>query len=349
MTSGESAQASTWMMLGLLERMLAYASRDHLSMISTEELLLSVSRRSGMAHALLRKALRGTPDRRALPIETVLNRSDLGSSQLRWETLAILREAIHLAVGDDQVGYTETIPWSRDAVLLLDRAYSCATSGIVSDREMLLALLMLDDSTRAGAWLSQVGVNRDALTAAVGTSTRTGVWAPAVEHLTLVGVAELPWLARMILSPIRRGLKRIGDPAGVIIALEEEARRQAIRHGAAVISLEYVLLAVLSIAEQIRWCNSGLGWPPGDQLAQCGLSYADASARLVQKVSDQLPWTLVTPSMSPAVQSYLGDVSGAGASADAVIRVLVQRRVPERLDAIQALGGDVDLLARTFG
>ncbi|MBX7268280.1 hypothetical protein KIF24_21145 [Micromonospora sp. Llam7] len=225
----------------------------------------------------------------------------------------------------------------------------------VGDREVLLALLVSEETT-ANALLTRSGVNRSDLLSEVGRLKPfqgKRPWAPAVDSLESTGLLPVNMVSRLLMWPINVISRKVDGPSsGLLLTLENEGSRQAVREGSTDVQFEHIVLAAASIPRQLALSEIS---EPAELhssrpiLDRYGLSYADLISRLVGRAGSLLsPSTAESltvparpPVASPGVRAAFELVRGRVAQGVSYPQVLEELfEMPEARSAIAALTAD---------
>jgi len=314
---------SSWTVLAILapayKRAVHYETGD----IGTDDLLLEVSRRLGGQRPALRTLERpglrraggrdGTSiegERRLVP-PVFAAEALLREVIIRERTFSIIRRHV-----------TTWPVWTDGvAMALADAAVRSAAAGLdrTGDRE-LVAALVSGERTRAAGLLEDAGLDRDLVLADIQSDDPyygKRIWTPGIDSLEMVGLAPTLGLARLIMAPINKAMRRTGGQGvGVLVALEDEARRQAVRTGQNRVSVAHLVLAAASLDHQIAIS----GTPEPEQmrgahevLDRHGLAYPKLTERIgagaTRLVTPDTGWSPSRP--SPAGEPELSPEAAA--------------------------------------
>ncbi|GAA1852481.1 hypothetical protein [Asanoa iriomotensis] len=299
---------SSWTVLAVLAPAYKRAVLDEAGDVGTDDLLLEVSRRLGGKRPVLRTLEKPGAPRRAGQRDGSPIEGERRLAQPVFVAEALLRE---LTVRERSYSLirrqvTNWPVWTDGVALALaDAAVRSTAAGLdrTGDRELVVALLS-GAHTRAAELLEDAGLDRALVLADIQSGYphyATNSWTPGGDSLEMVGLAPTPAIVRLIMAPINKLMRRSdGWAAGVLVALEEEARRQAVRTGQNRVSVAHVVLAAASLDHQIAL----RGIPVPEQMAGAhevldrrGLAYAKLTERVaVGATSLVKPGTGWTPS-----------------------------------------------------
>gem|GEM_PF-5278797 len=156
-------------------------------------------------------------------------------------------------------------------------------------RIQFLESILADSSGSARRVLSRLNIDALTLLAAARSATpvldEEVLWTPAADRLKLFGgvlAARRPILAKFLFGGLRAVFLGPGYAQPVLLTLELESVRQAVRLGHSQVTSAHMVLAILTLAEQLTSLGLTL---PADQvgvngaektLANCGVGFAAA-------------------------------------------------------------------------
>jgi hypothetical protein len=278
------------------------------------------------------------------------------------EAVAVLRELSWSARRDGRGPASMAPPprWSPGVAHALATTLQVARASgrkLADQREVLSTLVRSGGPARD--LIASVGADVDELAAAIDRlpgPARATAWAPALDHLEMLGVARTPALIRWLTAPLRAMAKGgAGAHYRHLTTLEEEATRQAVRAGGDEVTLRHVVLAMLSVGHQIAVTGAGdlaRMWAPALLLAAGGLTYAPVRhtgfvATPPGLTRDGLSADVPEPRPSVDVSTYLTAVRSEASppTGDGALLVgVLLDQVPGGTEAVEGLGGDVEAI-----
>jgi hypothetical protein len=359
---------SSWTVQGILAHAIQGAMRLERPVVSTADLLYVAVRRSAAdVPALRRWPTKPPASVRWAGDDLPPDGPPVGTDDLT-EAVAVLREVSWSVRRDGRARRSASAAppprWSPGVGHALATALQMAgASGrSTADQRETLVALVRHGGTAARELIGSVGADVDALVAAIDAlpaRDRASIWAPALDHLEMLGIVPTSTLVRLLTAPLRAMSSRVdGAHYRHLATLEEEATRQAVRAGRDEVTLQHVVLAMAAVGHQIAVSGAGQptqAWAPSGLLAAGGLTYAAirhtgfvaTPAGIAGATRDGLAADILTPAQSAEVTAYLETVRTEGqlpTGGGALLVDVLLNRTPGGGAAIEALGGDAEAI-----